>query len=429
MTRRHTEGGPGVLVVGAGLAGLACARRLVAAGVDVRVLEASDGVGGRARTDRVDGFLLDRGFQVLNTGYPELRRVLDLDALDLRFLDPAVRVARSDGILRLPHPLRDPAGLPTVLTSPLAGVAGKLSLGAYAGRTAVLPVDRLRRRDDVPGPDAWRRAGVPQQVIDDVLVPFFSGVVLERRPTTSRRFLDLMFRMFVRGRSAVPAAGMQQMAEQLAAALPPGTVRLETPVHRVLPDAVGTGDGEVGATAVVVATDAWTAHRLLPELGEPPAARGVTTYYHAAPRWPGRSASLVVDAVAGSPVANSVALSEAAPSYAPPGRVLVSTSVVHGPAGAPALGEEELRDHLSRLHETNTAQWELLRTYEVPRALPAMPAPHPMRRPAAVRHEGGLVFVAGDHRDTSSLQGALVSGRRVADAVLARRLAQPSPST
>ncbi len=423
-----------VVVVGAGLAGLACARRLVAAGRTVRVLEASAGVGGRARTDVVDGFRLDRGFQVLNTGYPEVRRVLDLDALDLRYLDAAVRVARPGGIDRLPHPLREPTSLPAVVGSPLTGVRGKLALGAYAARTAVLPVVALRRRDDVPAPEAWRRAGIPDQVVDEVLRPFFSGVVLEREPVTSRRFLDLMFRMFVWGRSAVPAAGMQQLAEQLAAGLPPGTVTLRAPVRRVGGRGVATEAGEVPAGAVVVATDAWTAHRLLPGLGEPPPARGVTTFYHAAAPWPERSGSLVVDAVPGSPVANTVALSEAAPSYAPPGRVLVATSVVHEGAAGAGADDAALRPHLSRLHETDANHWRLLAAYDVPRALPAMPAPHPMRRRAWVDHDGEPVLVAGDHRDTSSLQGALVSGRRVAEALLAGPggvggPGQPSPST
>ena len=403
-----------VLVVGAGLAGLHAACRLAAAGLDVHVAEASDGVGGRMRTDLVDGFRLDRGFQVLSTGYPELPRALDLAALDLRELDSAVVVHRGGSLHRVDNPLATPARLPRLATSDVAGLRGKVALAAYAAQTVALPPGMLRRRDDVPGPEAWRRAGIPDRTVQDVLVPFLAGVVLERELTTSRRFLDLMMRMFARGRSAVPAGGMQQVPEQLAARLGPGRVHLEAPVSEVRADGATVDGREVAARSVVVATDAWTAARLVPELGEPPAARGVTTYYHAAPPWPGQSGTLVVDAD-GSGVANSVVLTAAAPEYSSDGRSLVASSVVHDDS-APVLAEPDVRRALADLHEQDTSGWEPVATYDLPQALPAMTAPHPFRRPVQL---GSGILVAGDHRDTSSIQGALVSGRRAADAVLA----------
>jgi phytoene dehydrogenase-like protein len=149
-----------VLVVGAGLAGLACARRLAGAGLAVRVVEASDGVGGRMRTDLVDGFRLDRGFQVLSTGYPEARRVLDLGALDLRELDSAVTVHRAGRLHRVPNPLAAPTEAPVAVSSSVTSLRGKAALAAYAAQVVALPPAVLMRRDDVPGPEAWRRAGV-----------------------------------------------------------------------------------------------------------------------------------------------------------------------------------------------------------------------------------------------------------------------------
>ena len=410
-----------VLVVGAGLAGLACARRLADAGHDVRVVEASDGVGGRIRTDRVDGFRLDRGFQVLSTGYPEARRVLDLAALDLRELDSAVTVHRDGRLHRVPNPLAAPTEAPAAVASSVTTLRGKAALAAYAAQVVALPPSVLRRRDDVPGPEAWRRAGIPASAVDDVLVPFLSGVVLERDLTASRRFLDLMMRMFARGRSAVPAGGMQRLPEQLAAGLAPGAVHLDSPVSELRADAAVVDGREVGARAVVVATDAWTASQLVPGLGPPPEARGVTTWYHAAAPWPGQSGTLVVDAD-GSGVANSVVLTASAPEYSSDGRSLVATSVVHD-AGAPALAEPDVRRGAARLHGQDAAGWELVASYDIPRALPAMTAPHSFRKP--VRVEGAGVYVAGDHRDTSSIQGALVSGRRAADAVLTDLSAGP----
>ncbi len=406
-----------VVVVGAGLAGLRCARELSRAGCGVTVLEASDGVGGRVRTDRQDGFTFDRGFQVLNDAYPEARRALDLAALDLRRMDNAVVVRRGGRLHRVGNPLTDPRETLTLATTSLLGVGQKLRLGAYAAACTTLPVSALLARDDVPAAEAWARAGLNEETVRSVLAPFFTGVVLDTDLGTSRRFLDLMMRMFARGHSTVPASGMQAIPEQLAAELPPGAVRLESPVAAVRAGEVELADGGLlAARAVVVATDAWSAHSLLPRLGAPPAPRGVSTVYHAAPVWEGQRSTLVADAD-GSPVANAIVVSEAAPSYAPVGRALVATSVVTtGFEDAERSSDAVVLPVLAELFEQDTSRWERLRSYDLVQALPAMTPPHPVQRP--VRLGPGL-FVAGDHRDTSSIQGALVSGRRASAAVLA----------
>jgi hypothetical protein len=194
-------------------------------------------------------------------------------------------------------------------------------------------------------------------------------------------------------------------------------------VHQVGARRVVSAGGTVTARAVVVATDAWTADRLLPTALEVPRPRGVTTLYHVAPDFPEASATLLLDADA-SPIANTIALSKAAPEYAPPGSVLVSTSMVHGSVPDDVDGPAT-RAALGRLHGTDATAWQLLATYDIPRALPGMPAPHPLRRSVRITGGGETVYVAGDHRDTSSIQGALVSGRRAAHAVLADLGARP----
>lgn len=405
-----------VVVVGAGLSGLACARELDGHGLDVRVLEASHVVGGRVRSDRVDGFTLDRGFQVLNTAYPELPRFVDLDRLDLRAFDPFVGV-HLDGVrVTIGNPVQRPTSLPTLLSVPVGGVYGRLATGVYAGGCVTLPTHRLRARPDVSSAEAWRSAGIPTDMVNGILRPFFSGVLLEQGMTTSRRFTDMMVRMFALGRSTVPAKGMQALPEQIASALPEGVLALSTPVSRVDSRHVETPDGRVSARAVVVCTDPWTAASLLQDRMEMPEPRGVTTVYHSAPDFPEASATLLLDADS-SPLANTIALSKAAPEYAPAGRVLVSSSMVHGSVPDDVDGPE-MRRVLARLHCTDTSRWELIATYDLPHALPGMPAPHPMRKPVRLSYDGDWVYVAGDHRDTSSLQGALVSGRRAAKAVL-----------
>jgi monoamine oxidase len=404
-----------VVVVGAGLAGLACARALTARGLEVRLLEGADVVGGRVRTDHVDGFTLDHGFQVLNTAYPELPAVVDLAALDLRAFDSSVAISIEGERVTIGNPVRKPTTAVSALGIPVGGLGGKAAFGLYAGLCAALPVHGIKHREEISAAEAWRRASIPPDVVNAVLRPFFSGVLLEQEMSTSRRFTDLMMRMFARGLSTVPAGGMQRLPERIAADLPTGTVRLSSRVREVRPEGVRADDIAYTAQAVVVATDPWSAGRLLPGLQVPP-SRGVTTVYHSAPVFPGASATLLLDADR-SPVANTIALSVAAPEYAPPDRVLVSTSMVHDAVPSDVDGPA-VRGALARLHGTDTSGWEHLATYSIPRALPGMRAPHPMRRPVRLHEGDDRLYVAGDHRDTSSIQGALVSGRRAAAAVL-----------
>ena len=406
-----------VLIVGAGLAGLACARHLISSGVPVAIVEASDAVGGRVRTDRRDGLLLDRGFQLFNPAYPEGRRMLDYDALDLRPFTAGVDVLLDKGVRRVADPLRAPSAL---ISSAVAGVGSPLAkarFAAYAAACAVRSPAHLAARPDISTRAALREAGISDELVDRLIRPFLAGVFLEEDLVTSRRFLDLVLRSFALGRPSVPAAGMQAIPEHLARGL-----QVQTGVRalRVEADANRTRTflttGESHTRAVVVATDAPSAATLLPGLGVGE-GRAVTTWYHLADtaRLTRGDAVLVVDGrTARGPVTNTVVLTHAAPTYASDGRVLVSSSVL---GVQDAARERDVRSHLSELYGVPTSGWECVGSYAIPFALPAQPAPFAVCQPVDL---GDGVFVAGDHRDTASIQGALVSGRRAAAAVCAR---------
>jgi len=404
-----------VVIVGAGLSGLCCARTLAARGVAVEILERSDGVGGRVRTDEVDGFLLDRGFQILLTGYPELSRHLDLEALDLRQFDPGARLWTGRGFERIGDPLRDPGSLvPSLLARS----------GTLLDKWKVLGL----RRDAVRGSDygAFERAdgttlellrerGFSEQFIERFFRPFLGGIFLEPRLETTSRFFQFVFRMLATGGNAVPARGMEEIPRQLVAGLPQGTVSVEREVVEVGADFVRLADGSRrDASAVVVACEAPAARALLPEL-EVPAGRAVTCFYFDAPSSPASTPILHLDATGEGPVNNAHVVSSLSERVAPAGRSLVSATVLGGDPDLPSL-EAAVREQLGRWFGQPVTSWRSLRQYVIKHAIPAQPVGslEPPRRPARTR-EG--VFVCGDHRDQASIDGAMASGRRVAEGV------------
>jgi phytoene dehydrogenase-like protein len=409
-----------VVVVGAGLAGLAAARQLAIFGADVRVIEAADAVGGRVRTDKVDGFTLDRGFQLYNPAYPEAARVLDHQALNLQPLVRGVDIVRTGrrgrSVLHLADP-RSPRNWHASTLTPSAGtIKGKAAFAAYALKAARLHGSQFDQRPDEPAQVALARAGIDATMIDEVIKPFLTGVFLEPHLMTSRRFMDAVLASFIKGTPSLPSAGMQAIPEQLHAALPHGVVQLSTPAMSIGTDHVQTRDGRIEAPVVIVATDAPNAAQLLPETAIDTRGNSVTTWYHAVPAHDlaeplarGRSV-LTVDAQRQGPVINTVPLSYAVPSYSPAEMVLVSSSTLE------IASETDVRSHLAYLYGVDTTTWELLTHYTIPYALPSMRPPLHVSTPA----QSGPVILAGDHTSTASIQGAMVSGRRAANHALDR---------
>ncbi|MEO3769635.1 NAD(P)/FAD-dependent oxidoreductase [Micromonospora sp. B9E7] len=400
-----------VVVVGGGLAGLAAARRLHRAGVPWRLLEAGGRLGGRVATDVVDGYLVDRGFQVLNTAYPRLGTLLDTDRLNLGYFTSGVLVRKGDDLLRLVNPLREPTGGPGTALAGVGSLRDRLRFAALAAGCATLPTSRLLAAPETSAETALRRAGLSDAIIEELLRPFLSGVFIDRELATSSHVLAMVLRSFARGRIGLPAEGMAALPRAIAGPLPADLLDLDTPVAEIAPGRVRTQAGDIRCRAVVVAVDPPAAPALVPALTTV-RMHSYTTYYHSAPEPPLTEPILLVDGDRREIVANTVVLSNAAPTYAPTGRHLIATSVV-GPAAPP---EPTIRTELTRLYGQSTADWTHLTTVAVPQALPAAPPPQGrLRKPVSL---GEGLFVAGDHRDSPSIQGALASGWRAAGAVL-----------
>ena len=401
-----------VVVVGGGLAGLSAAVHLHRAGLAVTVCEAGDEVGGRIRTDRRDGFLLDRGFQVVLPAYPELRRQVDLSALRLRPFLRGTLAMTAGGRAFLAGPWRGRRAAAGTAGFLLGHPGDSLALTALSLRDMLAPDQVIRAADPAATTLQDLRGRVGQATLTEVLRPFLAGVFLDPSLDTPARLFHLIWRCFLRGGGALPADGMQTLPLLLADSLPAGTVRTATEVTEVTGSVVRTSTGqEIQARAVVIATDGTAAAALAPGLA-PPAWHPVTTFYYRLPASPLGAPVLVIDG-RDELLLNATVLSDVAPRYAPAGVALAAASV---PGRADPALEPRVRSGLARMYDTSTRDWELLDVYAIPRALPVLAAGQPLARPVRL---GPGRYVCGDHRDTPSIQGALVSGRRAARAVLA----------
>jgi phytoene dehydrogenase-like protein len=408
---------PDVVIVGAGLAGLVCAQDLSRAGVDVLILEASDGVGGRVRTDTVDGFLLDRGFQILLTAYPQVRQRLDLEALRLGAFAPGAIIQTADGRQRVSDPLRRPGDLAVTLRAPVGSLKDKLRAARLVLDVRTHSPRALLRRPDTSTAGRLAAAGFSAGFITAFWRPLFAGIQLDPDLEVSSRRFEIILRMLAQGATGLPAAGIGAIPAQIAGTLPGSSIRLDAAVARVAEGAVTLGSGErIPARAIVVATDGPTAHRLLGASIPDPGSRAAACCWFAAAVPPIRGPFLILDGTMAGPALNVVVMSEVQPSYAPPERALIAAAVP-GPRALEGDVAVRVRAQLARWFGLTDAELTHLRTDVIPHGQPAQTPPLKIRRRVDL---GGGLFVCGDHRDTASIQGAMFSGERTASAVLRR---------
>jgi glycine/D-amino acid oxidase-like deaminating enzyme len=408
-----------VLIIGAGLAGLTCARRLQKSKLNFTILEASDGVGGRVRTDLVEGFRLDRGFQVFLTAYPEAQRWLDYPSLELRPFYSGSRVGFNGRFHHMADPFRHPVDALGTLFNPIGHLVDKMLVASIRRRACAGRVEEVFNRAEEPTLSYLQQAGLSRDMIDRFFRPFAGGIFLDRDLRTSSRAFEFVFRMFAEGEAAIPARGMGEISESLAAKLPGGSVRLNSRIAKIRGQrALGLDGQEYEARAIVVATEGPAAVTLL-GLERPTGSRAVQCYYYTGPAGRVGRPILHLDGTGDSPFNSVVFLNDVVPDCAPRGQLLVSATAL----GVNPVNDADARRQFTAWFGEEASQWRLLKHYTIRHAQPDLTQVHLPERQRPARIRQGL-YACGDYRFTASINGAMESGRLAAEAViddLARR--------
>ena len=381
------------VVIGAGLAGMSAALTLQDAGHSVAVIDGADRAGGRIATDVIDGFILDRGFQLINLNYPEIKR-LDL-AKDLDFKIAPRTVGICLGNQR--HVIGDPRQAPLSVFS--------LKTGSLREKASFL---RYLATKPAAGEDVQShllRCGTGG-LFEKVLKPFLQGVFLTDPSEVSAVVGRELIGSFISGKSGIPAHGVGTFARTLARRLI--DLRLNTQVEEIRGNRILTNQGELVAAKIILATDATTAAQLLDADEVSPLIRS-TTWYHVSTDAPSESAELILDADHRGPVVNSLVISNLSKNYAPKGQHLISsTTITHA-------SESEVRRHLALMWGSSTENWRLIAKYEINSALPLFA---PGKRKAKGSKFNETIYLAGDYLSAPSQNGALLSGRLAAQELM-----------
>lgn len=411
-----------VIIVGAGLAGLACANAVHKQGKSFIVLEAEEQPGGRVRTHREQGFLLDRGFQVLQTAYPEAQSSLDYKQLDLRPYPAGVMIRAKGRFHTIADPRRHPGQLLATATSAIGSIKDRYLVLKLASAVRKVTLPGIFQEEEQPARDFLRQWGFSPQFIQQFFQPFFAGTCLDPEIRASSRVLKYIMRMFASGDAAIPAKGMGQIAAQLANNLPEENIRY---VSRVANINSGSVTLQYGATLqgkmIVLATPL----SVLKELLEPgrletqtPAHSplGETCFYFNAGAWrpPGKLPFLVLNGDGDGPINNLAFPSLVSPNYAPNDQTLVAVVALNRPPTEQL--ENEIRKQLAEWYGTGAGNWQLLQAMHIPYCLPSQEPPTANPYKVPVSYDTGI-RICGEYQSLPSIQWALLSGRRTGEIV------------
>ena len=405
------------IIVGAGLAGLSCARRLMQDDISFLVLEAAQRIGGRLKTDTIEGFTLNRGFQVLQTAYPEARRVLAYDRLALEPFAPGA-IIRIDGRFhKIADPRRHPRDLWRTLSAPIGTMADRLRMIRLSLDVRWGTPSRIFQKQDIPTMEFLRSKGFSEKIIQRFLKPFFAGVCLDPEINASSRVFQYIFRIFAEGDVVLPGEGMAAIPAQVMADLPPDRIRTGVRVESIHRGGVELTSGEtIKGQAVVLATEGPETARLL-RAPQGTASRGEFCLYFAAEEPPIAEPYLILNGDGTGWVNSLTVPSIVAPSYAPAGQHLISVVVIGHQSADNTTVEATVRRELTEWFGTVVNDWRHLKTYHIVHALPEQSPPMPDPTLGIAAEEPGI-YVCGEYGSVPGIQWALLSGRQAAEEVL-----------
>ena len=404
-----------VVIVGGGLSGLTAAKILKDAGKSVKLIEASDGIGGRVRTDYIEGFQLDRGFQVLLTAYPEVKQVLNCKSLDLHYFDPGAIILNEHGLTSISDPIRNPAKLWPTLMSSAGSLADKLLILKLKTQLRFRKVDELFSGSEQTTLEFLKNYGFSEKMIVNFFKPFFGGVFLENELETPAEMFTFLFKMFGEGRAALPARGMGMIAEQLAESFIDQII-LNEKVIQANENYVLTNKGnKFNSEYVLLATEEGSLPGSV--IRHPPKGRPVTNIYFVSDINPIRSKSVYLNASAEKLVNNISVLSNISKRYAPDNKSLISVTILGDhQTESPNLLAKKVTAELSKWFN-DAINWRYLRTYHIPYALPVKDCVKNKPDLGDVKVNDN-VFCCGDYLLNGSINAAIRSGRTAAKAIL-----------
>lgn len=405
-----------VIIIGAGLAGLTAARVLKDAGKTIQILEASDHVGGRVWTDTVDGFRLDRGFQVLLTAYPETKRFLDYSALELRKFDPGALILNKNGMTKIGDPLRQPGALFSTLLSPAGTLSDKMRMLGLKLKLAGKNIDRIFAEDQTTTLAYLMDAGFSERMISQFFKPFMTGIFLENQLSTSSRMFEFVFKMFSEGDAAIPAKGMGMIPLQLARALSSDEITFNERVDSIDGNRMTTFSGSVyQAKYILIATDQLNLPK--PIQHEARSYHSVTNMYFTSAGRPFSAPLIALNTLPEKLVNNIAVMDRISPAYSNNGDSLISLSLVGNHAGTNSNELQKKVVDEMQYWFPQAVHWKHLKTYHIPYALPDddQVTNEPDYQLLKLNPE---CFVCGDYLMNGSINAAMKSGRLAAEAII-----------
>jgi phytoene dehydrogenase-like protein len=406
------------LIIGAGIAGLTAAKVLKTAGRKVTILEAADAPGGRIRTDSYKDFLLDRGFQVLLTGYPEAKNFLDYKALNLCSFSPGSIILNRSGIDEIGDPLREFGALFRTLKSSAGTFNDKFKLLLLRLKLSANSIDEIFSKPEITSLEYLKAEGFSERIISNFFSPFLSGIYLEQKLMTSSRMFEFVFKMFSEADTTVPAKGMGMIAEQLASGLTKEELILNERVSNINGSKVETASGRIYEAAnILIATSADCMPA--PFYAKNTEKKSVTCMYFSAERAPYNKSLIALNANPERLVNNLAVMSNVSSDYAPEGKSLISISLAEDQQFTKSeLLEMNVKDEM-KFWYPDCLGWEHLKTYHITYALPDNRHVKNDIQPSSLRINDSI-FVCGDHLLNGSINAAMKSGRLAAESILSK---------